>query len=637
MKKRERPDEKTIARRVKRLVETHAKHLDAFTRHPAASIRRTEVPDATRRIAAGADRPNEDQALRIGPMLGEGGMGLVHTAEQVSLGREVAVKSLREDFNGEIPTAMLLQEAFIMGRIEHPNILPIHDLQYDESAQPQLVLKRIEGVEWAKLMGDPDAVKEKFGEDDLLEWNLRVLMQVCNAVHFAHSRGIIHRDLKPTNVMIGSFGEVYVMDWGLALSMEPDPEGLLPLVEDAKQLAGTPQYMAPEMLGDKEVYLGPRTDVYLLGAVLYEVITDLPPHDGATMEEILMAVVRSHPEFPPEAPAELMSVCRQAMDPDPGWRHQTALDLRRSLQRFLEHAGSRRLEAQASKDAEDLRERIGAAEAGEDVGVTAISELYAECRYGYRQALQIWPDNSQAHEGLQEATLAVVQHEMAAGSARAAAQLMSTLDEPDPQLAKQVDVAVQLEAGTRQRLKHLERLHRSTDIETGSRGRGITAGLIGLMWTIAPMLGTLSPFDPESILSRLSPGLFSLGVMVGLGVMVVVERETISESRLTQHLLGGAAVAMVALIVLDLAGFILELDIPVAQSMWPLTWFCISAMLAITVDRRMWPMTIGFLGALLLCVSFPDRRFEAMTASNFVMTINMYLIWIRPPDPIELT
>src|SRR6185312_16743575 len=109
---------------------------------------------------------------------------------------------------------------------------------------PIIVLKRIEGVEWSTLIADPAEVERKFGATDLLAWNLGILMQVLNAVRFAHHRGVLHRDLKPSNVMIGDFGEVYLLDWGIAVSLRDDGSGRFLLATDATELAGTPCYMA---------------------------------------------------------------------------------------------------------------------------------------------------------------------------------------------------------------------------------------------------------------------------------------------------------------------------------------------------------------------------------------------------------
>ncbi|MFN7700504.1 MAG: serine/threonine-protein kinase, partial [Deltaproteobacteria bacterium] len=182
-------------------------------------------------------------------VLGVGGMGVVKLGQQRSLERAVALKSLKDGLESPSARLKLLREAWITGKLEHPNIVPVHDLGVDERGEPRIVLKRIEGASWSSLLTDRDEVRRRFDSEDLLEWNLRVLLEVARALHFAHARGIVHRDLKPENVMIGSFGEVYLVDWGLAVALEDDGTSRLPLARDATELAGTPSYMAPEQWG----------------------------------------------------------------------------------------------------------------------------------------------------------------------------------------------------------------------------------------------------------------------------------------------------------------------------------------------------------------------------------------------------
>jgi serine/threonine-protein kinase len=143
----------------------------------------------------------------------------------------------------------------------------VYSLSLDEAGLPVLVMKRIEGVTWGQLLRDPAAMAKHAPDRPPLDEHLRILGQVCNAVHFAHARGVVHRDLKPDNVMVGAFGEVYVVDWGIATAFGP-----------ATQLAGTPAYMAPEMLGTPGARLSAKTDVYLLGAMLFEVLVGRAPH-----------------------------------------------------------------------------------------------------------------------------------------------------------------------------------------------------------------------------------------------------------------------------------------------------------------------------------------------------------------------
>jgi eukaryotic-like serine/threonine-protein kinase len=150
-------------------------------------------------------------------------MGKVFSAEQVALGREVVVKILKEDSKEE-STDMLLREAMIAGRLEHPNVVPVYLLGRSASGEPIFVMRRIDGVSWASVLRDVNTAPGMFaGIRDPLEFHLDVFLEVCDAVQFAHSRGILHRDLKPSHVMLGAFREVYVVDWGLAVSLGDDP------------------------------------------------------------------------------------------------------------------------------------------------------------------------------------------------------------------------------------------------------------------------------------------------------------------------------------------------------------------------------------------------------------------------------
>ena len=188
--------------------------------------------------------------------------------------------------------------------------MPVHALGTAADGEPALVMKRIEGVLWADLLQSPSHPRWAAAEMDRLKWNLEVLMQVCRAVEYAHSRGLAHRDLKPDNVMIGDFGETYVMDWGVSIALGALTGG--PLKSDATvdvlpaSLVGTPCYMAPEML--RRGTVSERTDVYLLGGILHEILTGEPPHRGDNFFAVLFSIASGEGRsFPPEAPSELVA------------------------------------------------------------------------------------------------------------------------------------------------------------------------------------------------------------------------------------------------------------------------------------------------------------------------------------------
>ncbi|MCB9676054.1 MAG: protein kinase [Alphaproteobacteria bacterium] len=248
--------------------------------------------------------PDGRDELAFGTTIGTGGMGVVRTAEQVRLHRTVAVKSLRTDIDDPEATRKLLAEAWMTGALEHPNIVPVYDIAVDDAHRPHIVMKRITGIEWESVMDDGPAIAERFGTHDLLAWNLGILMAVCNALHYAHDRGIVHRDVKPQNVMVGEFGEVYLVDWGIAVPLKDD--GRIPAVGGGR-IAGTPRYMAPEMVRAEPVTVA--TDIYLLGGVLHRILTGVPPHRGWSIREILDGIASSCPPSGPRSPKSSPSWC----------------------------------------------------------------------------------------------------------------------------------------------------------------------------------------------------------------------------------------------------------------------------------------------------------------------------------------
>ncbi len=284
--------------------------------------------------------------------LGHGGMGVVMRARDPDLHREVAVKLLRHH-SDPVRQARFLAEAQITGQLEHPNIVPIHEFGRDADGRPWFAMKLVGGRDLAEILA---LRKEDQGlaKDWPLGRLVEVLIQVCNAVAFAHSRGVIHRDLKPANVMIGGFGEVLVMDWGLGkvldgsvteVAMAPESGQQSPLVTLDGAVIGTPCYMAPEQARGELDRLGIRSDVYALGAILSEMLTGRPPVQGATAEEVVVRAGRGQID-PPLAdwtgrptPKELVAVTRRAMALEPDQRYPSAEALALDLRRWREDRG----------------------------------------------------------------------------------------------------------------------------------------------------------------------------------------------------------------------------------------------------------------------------------------------------------
>ncbi|MDH5490368.1 MAG: serine/threonine protein kinase [Myxococcales bacterium] len=558
--------------------------------------------------------------LRLGEMLGQGGMGIVRQAEQIALGRAVAVKTLRDEMRGEAAALELLREAWATGRLEHPNVVPVHDLGLDAEGRPVIVLKRIDGRHWGALIGDAEAVREEFGAEDLLEWNLRILVQVCNAVAFAHSHGIVHRDLKPENVMVGRFGEVYLVDWGLAVGLEDDGSGRIRLAKDATQMAGTPCYMAPEMLGGDRSEIGAQTDVYLLGGILHEIVTGQPPHQGTRLPQLLASIVRSPPSGI-EGPADLVALIQEAMAYEPGDRVSGVEPFRARLQRYLRVRGSLRIAEHAGQRLETLLAELatqpGAAER------MRLHGLFSECRFGFHEALGAARENASALEGLRRGAEAMARFEGRVGDPSSGLALLAGVEGVDPKLVAELEAAGSRDRAEKERL---QRLDAQLDMRTGWRTRLMMVGTLGLFWTLTPLTahfwGAIQDAGPWELVLR--PIVF-LGIATAIAVW---GRESLTRTLINRRLVGTVLLALALQV--PMAAVMVQLGIPtrIVEAQQLFHWAAITSMVALTVERRVWPAALGYLLGFALCAFWLEWRYVFMSAANLLLTINVFWIWL---------
>ncbi len=346
--------------------------------------------------------------------IGRGGMGVVYEARQESLGRGVALKRVKKSRLEDAHTRRaFLAEALAAGGLDHPNILPIHDLVVAPSGELVIVMKKIEGRSWHDLLHPGEGAQPPLP----LERHLEILLVVAEAVAYAHNRGILHRDLKPSNILLGDFGEIYVTDWGMACRIEakgPGPD--IATVADAGPPCGTLAYMAPEQVLPKGKKLGPWTDVYLLGGILYEVLTGRRPHEGATGYEVARAAAEGH--FRPlgeEIPAGLRTIVDKALAPSVVDRFARAEDFKAALAEYLRHRESLRLEDEGRAALARGRALLpdDARPAARDTK-RGYSE-FADAVAAFKQALVLWPGNAAARDGEIAARLAHAEFASGAG------------------------------------------------------------------------------------------------------------------------------------------------------------------------------------------------------------------------------
>jgi len=332
---------------------------------PDRSEAAESVVDA-REDAAAAFAPGErDPRTRFEHRgeLGVGAMGRVWVAFDRWLGREVALKEPRSLEAAE----RFSREALLTARLEHPGIVPVYDVGASPEGRPWFAMRIVRGRALDTVLAERSSASER------LEL-LRNLLVVCETVAFAHDRGVVHRDLKPANVMLGAFGQTQVIDWGLALS----PEREAPVASGA----GTPRYMSPEQARGEPV--GPATDVFSLGAILFEVIAGRPAFPQATAAEAIGALRRG--DVPPlasafpDVPADLAAIVDRAMAVDQARRYPSAAALAADLARYLD---GRRVTAHDYSAAELLRRLLRAWRRPLAVAAVALALLVAVVAFAF--------------------------------------------------------------------------------------------------------------------------------------------------------------------------------------------------------------------------------------------------------------
>jgi serine/threonine-protein kinase len=465
-------------------------------------------------------------------VLGKGGMGVVRVAAQRSLGREVAIKTSARS-NARAVDA-LIREARIMGGLEHPNVVPVHALGVDRDGAPVLVMKRVEGVSWRTLIHDDahDAWPRLLaGHGDRLRAHVEILVQVARALALAHDRGVVHRDVKPENVMIGRFGEVYLLDWGLALRLDErqsEPHGIV----------GTPGFLPPEMARGDPTAIDPRTDVYLLGGTLYEVLAKRPPHDAPNALLALVAsLIGEPPPIPEGTPPDLERLVRRAMALDVVDRVASAEAFREALVQYL-------AVREAGVVAAEGRAALARAEAMLDRAGPDAPDAYRnliEARFALTSTLRVRGD-AEARAELDRCLARMVERELALRSPGNARTLLGEMSAQPTTLVERLEQLERDVAVERTAADDRERARREADSSPS------LSAMSAIVYSVVTSISLLWGFFQSGFGARELTGSEAIEIwsaaFVGLGVVGFLARKQILSNHRTRVLGGYLTLAL---------------------------------------------------------------------------------------------
>ncbi len=449
------------------------------------------VPSRT--LVPPGKRPAAETEYRLVGKLGSGGTGIVYQAHQRAIDREVAVKVLRDELvDDPIARRRFLAEARTIGSLDHPNVIALHELAVGPSCELFYSMKRIDGTSWDRSVDDMS-----------FEDNLETIQRICDAIRYAHSRGLIHRDIKPENVMLGRFGEVLLADWGLALSVPlsarpagasgttgaaagvaaaaTEPPGSRQFVGSA--IGGTPAYMAPELASGDVSRQDQRTDIYLLGALLYRVLTGNAPHYGVNLLECIRHAASN--EIVPSAIRNgWMDIALRAMATNPSDRFPDVAAFAAALARERKHERSTALVRRAERHLQK-------------VGQEPLYQDFAVAEALVREALEVWPNNPTASDALASIQVQHARVAASAGDFDLALEMLDAAGQSESELAARINQELQLRLDQASRESKFSRLFSHSP----------DAGLL-IRWSNGEiieanrMFEVLTGFDSQSVVGR---------------------------------------------------------------------------------------------------------------------------------------
>ncbi|MEO8799063.1 MAG: hypothetical protein ABI551_14330, partial [Polyangiaceae bacterium] len=360
------------------------------------------------------------------------------------------------------------------------------------------------------------------------------------------------------------------------------------------------------------------------GATLFEVVEGRPPREGTNLATILSEILTVEPSLTKDPNGELASICRKALARAPGDRFESALAFRMALEQFLTHRTSTKLSARAMSTLEELRQHIEAAADEEPEGrANRIRSAFGAARFGFRAALDAWPENEDAERGLIEATSRVVELELATGNPHTASTLLNELASPPADLRQKVDRALRDRSAQDRRRIALEQ---DQDPNIGSRTRLVVAIVLGVLWTVSPLFAwyVLYRQQPPSHEATMRGTVFILLVVLGVAFW---GRESLRRTALNRGVVAFVVFALLAHLVLEAGAILAGIPEMQTQVIKLFLWFTVVSLAAIALERRAAPLTLIMGTVFLVSAARPSWAFALTSGVDAVMTLVLGFIW----------
>jgi serine/threonine-protein kinase len=378
-----------------------------------------------------------------------------------------------------------------------------------------------------------------------------------------------------------------------------------------------------------------RTEVYVLGAILPEILAKKPPLTGSFKQSVGSFLMSTF-EYDDSAPKELAEIAQRAMRREPADRFASADELRVRLEWYLRHRGSLAISAEASRRLDDMdalvasvAERAKSAPEADDASVhDQLYHLFAECRFGFRQALKESPDNETARVGLRRAIETVVRFELDRGAAEAAAGALAELPDAPPELVTRVNQALAARVAEKKRMARLERLDAQNNPTTGRRTRVTVTTVLGVMWTITPQItGRLErrhPNFPDWMMYGWTALVLATGALA-----VLWGRDSLTKTIVNRRILATGMITFAAQLTLEVGANALGIPRTSNEILHLLIWGT-ACVLAVSVEPRFWYAVAAFYTGFLLACRWPEQRWNLMSASTGVLVYTFLRSWWRP-------